>query len=79
MGGVGDLVQLTDGRWMARPPTRCPNGDQLGPRRSLVGHQPCSCGGHTTWECLACGAVTYGPALADGCTVLAGPAAVRTI
>jgi hypothetical protein len=36
-----------------------------------------SCGRHMTWRC-ECGAVTYGPALADGCSVLDGPARVRS-
>jgi hypothetical protein len=45
----------------------------------LVGHQPCSTcrGGHTTWTCLYCGAVVYGPALRVDFRVLAGPAVVR--
>lgn len=79
MPAVGDLVPLTDGRWMTWPPKRCPNGHQLGGGRSTVGHAPCSCGGHTTWCCSTCDAVTYGPALSGGCTVLIGPAAVRNV
>jgi hypothetical protein len=31
---------------------------------------------HLTWRC-ECGAVTYGPALAEGCGLLDGPARVR--
>jgi hypothetical protein len=44
-----------------------------------VGHQPCSTcrGGHTTWTCLDCGGVVYGPALTAGCRILVGAAAVR--
>ncbi|MGV0627228.1 hypothetical protein [Mycolicibacter minnesotensis] len=65
---------------MVRPPQRCPAGHPLaGGDRVLVGHQPCGCGGHTSWQCLACDAVTFGPSLDADCTVLAGPAAVRTI
>ncbi|MDD7812642.1 hypothetical protein PP713_08745 [Mycobacterium sp. CSUR Q5927] len=79
MAAVGDLVPLTDGRWMFRPPARCPAGHQFGPGRVLVGHQPCGCGGHTTWRCTACGAITYAPVLAAECVILAGPAAVRTV
>jgi hypothetical protein len=45
----------------------------------LVGHQPCSTcrGGHTTWTCLDCGGVVYGPPLSAGCRILVGAAAVR--
>jgi hypothetical protein len=42
----------------------------------LVGSIACSCGRHLTWRC-ECGAVTYGPALAEGCSLLDGPARVR--
>jgi len=30
-------VQTTDGKWITRPPTRCPNGHPLGPNQVLVG------------------------------------------
>ena len=53
---------------MILPPALCPHGHRLGPNQVLVGHQPCggSChGGHTTWECLSCNAITYGA----GCRV----------
>jgi hypothetical protein len=52
---------------------------QLEPGGMLVGHQPCrTCrGGHTTWTCLACGAVVYGPALTADCRVLVAAAPVR--
>lgn len=76
----GDLVRCTDGTWMTLSPTHCPNGHELGPGRVLVGHTPCSCdhrGGHTTWWCIECGAVTYGPPLQPGCRTLNGPADVR--
>jgi len=39
----------------------------------LVGSIACSCGRHLTWRC-ECDAVTYGPALGDGCSLLDGPA-----
>jgi hypothetical protein len=79
MPAVGDLVRCTDGSSMTRPPQSCPRGHLLRPGAMLVGHQPCSTrrGGHTTWTCLACGAVVYGPPLRIDCRVLAGPAAVR--
>ena len=35
---LGELVQTTDGKWITRPPSRCPNGHTLGanqvPRRA---------------------------------------------
>lgn len=80
MPDVGDLIRTTAGTWITRPPARCPNGHELGPRRVLVGHVAClghGGGGHTIWHCLECEAITYGPPLASHCTVLAGPAAVR--
>jgi hypothetical protein len=60
---VGELVRCTDGSWMTRPPQSCPHGHLLRPGAMLVGHQPCSTcrGGHTTWTCLDCGGVVYGP------------------
>ncbi|MEW2483551.1 hypothetical protein AB0876_28595 [Mycobacterium sp. NPDC049093] len=76
MPDIGDLVPTTDDRWMTLPPKRCPNGHQLGGHRVLVGHQPCNCGGHTTWRCRECDAVIYGPPLSAGCRPLAGPATV---
>jgi hypothetical protein len=63
---------------MTRPPQSCPRTHRLRPGAMLVGHQPCSCqGGHTTWTCLACGAVVYGPPLTEDCQILVGAAAVR--
>jgi hypothetical protein len=45
----GQLVRATDGRWMTKPPSRCPNGHSLGPNQVLVGHVAClgHGGGHT--------------------------------
>jgi hypothetical protein len=44
-----ELVQTTAGKWITRPPSRCPNGPALGPNQVLVGHQAClgDGGGHT--------------------------------
>jgi len=77
---LGDLVQTTAGRWITRPPTRCPNGHPLGPNQVLVGHVACvghGGGGHVSWHCRTCDAVTYGPPLNTHCTALEGPATVR--
>jgi hypothetical protein len=73
---VGELVRCTDGPWMVRPPERCRHGHPHLPGRTIIGAIPCSCGRHLTWAC-ECGAVTYGPALAEGCSLLDGPARVR--
>src|ERR1700758_1858954 len=69
MPAVGALVRRTDGSWMTRPPRNCPAGHRLEPGRMLVGHQPCSTcrGGHTTWTCLDCRGMAYGPPLTAGC------------
>jgi len=67
---LGDLAQTTDGRWMTRPPSRCPNGHPLGPNQVLVGHVAClgyGGGGHTSWHCRTCDAVAYGPPLNTHC------------
>lgn len=77
VAAVGALVLCVDGSWMVRPPQHCPNGHELGANRALVGHQPCSCGGHMSWTCLRCDGAVYAPTLAGGCRALAGPAAVR--
>src|ERR1700739_2850109 len=80
MPAVGELVRCTDGRWMIRPPERCPRGHRLGPNRTLVGRQPCSCcGGHMTWACRQCGAVLYAPPIGPRCRVLHGAAPVRSL
>ena len=76
----GQLVQATDGKWMSKPPSRCPNGHSLGPNQVLVGHVAClghGGGGHTTWNCRACEAVVNGPHLNAHCTALQGPAPFR--
>ncbi|MGO9351066.1 MAG: hypothetical protein ACLP3C_09685, partial [Mycobacterium sp.] len=73
MPSFGNLVPCTEGGWMILPPQRCPNGHRLGPNLVLVGHQPCAgnChGGHTTWECLSCNAITYAPGVGAGCRLL---------
>jgi hypothetical protein len=64
----GELVRTTDGKWITRPPSRCPNGHPLGPNQVLVNHVACL--GHG-------GGHTYGPPFAKHCTTLEGPAAVR--
>jgi hypothetical protein len=57
---IGDLAQTTDGKWITRPPGRCPNGHPLGANQVLVGHVAClghGGGGHTSWHCRTCDAV----------------------
>jgi hypothetical protein len=76
MPAVGELVQSTTGQWMVRPPLRCPRGHPLRPGHTIVGTIACSCGRHLTWRC-ECSAVTYGPALGEGCSLLNGPARMR--
>ena len=78
---LGELVKTTAGKWITHPPTRCPNGHPLGANQVLVGHQAClgHGGGHTTWHCRICDAVTYGPPLNTHCTALEGPATVRNL
>lgn len=76
---VGQLVRSTDGRWIIRPPARCPNGHRLEPGHVLVGHQVCGGdhrGGHVTWTC-ECGATVHAPELGSACRVLHGAAGVR--
>src|SRR6476646_392475 len=72
-------VQTTAGKWITPPPTRCPNGHNLGPGEVLVGHQAClgHGGGHTTWTCRSCDQTVYGPPLNTHCHTLDGPAVVR--
>ncbi|ORU98486.1 hypothetical protein AWB94_28505 [Mycolicibacterium canariasense] len=73
MAEVGELVRRGD-RWVTLSPSRCANGDPLGPNEVLVGTATCDCGvRHQTWFCRACGHVTYGPSLTDGCRVRTGP------
>ena len=75
---VGDLVRSPKGQWVIVAPTHCSAaGHSLGPDQVLVGHAPClNCGGHTTWTCAQCDAVTYGPAVGEGCSMFNGPAPV---
>jgi hypothetical protein len=76
---LGELVQTTDGKWIAPPPA-VPTGHPLGPNQVLVGHIAClghGGGGHTSWRCRTCEAVVYGPPMAKHRTALEGPAAVR--
>jgi hypothetical protein len=40
MAAIGELVRLTSGQWMARPPLRCPRGHTLRPGRMLVCFKP---------------------------------------
>lgn len=80
MPEVGDLVRSTTGGWVTLAPARCPNGHELGAGQVIVGHAVCvghGGGGHTTWTCLACDALVFGPQLAPHCSILDGPAAVR--
>ena len=39
---LGELVQTTAGKWITHPPTRCPNGHQLGPGRCSSVTKPAS-------------------------------------
>jgi hypothetical protein len=71
MAAVGELVRSTSGAWMVRPPLRCPRGHPLRPGRMLVGSIACSCGRHLTW-CCECGAVIYGSAPSERCSLLDG-------
>lgn len=74
MPAVGDLVPATGGGWMVLPPTHCPAGHPLGPRRVEVGHRACSDGrGHTTWRCLVCQEVVYAPPVGEACQLVTGP------
>src|SRR6187200_2431469 len=69
----------TTGKWITHPPTRCPNGHQLGPGEVLVGHQAClgHGGAHTTWTCRTCDQTVYGAPLNTHCSARWAPAAVR--
>jgi hypothetical protein len=51
-------------------------GAAMRPGRMVVGNIASSCDRYLTWRC-ECGAVTYGPALAAGRSLLHGPARVR--
>jgi hypothetical protein len=77
---LGELVQTTDGKWITRPPSRCPTGIHSDLTQVLVGNAAClghGGGGHTSWHCRTCDAVVYGPPLNTNCTALEGPATVR--
>jgi hypothetical protein len=76
MSVTDQLVRSTPSAWMVRPPLRCRADTGWGRPRMLIGSIACSCGRHLTWRC-ECGAVTYGPALGDRCSLLDGPANVR--
>lgn len=76
MPDVGDLVASTNGGWVLWAPLHCHAGHPLRPGRMIVGHRPCSCGGHTVWACpMTCGADVFHPPLEPDCTVLTGPRA----
>lgn len=47
---------------MEAPPSHCRRGHRLGPGYETIGMQVCdACGGHRTYRCNECGAVTYVP------------------
>lgn len=78
---VGELVQTRKG-WIVTPPTHCPNGHDLGPRRVSVVHLPCGgahSGGHTLWRCNECGEAISHPAAGSACRILHGPAGIRNV
>jgi hypothetical protein len=73
---LGELVETTAGKWITRPPSRCPNGHTPDPNQVLVGHVAClghGGGGHTNWHCRTCDAVVYGPPMNTHCTALEVP------
>ena len=37
----GELIRTTNGKWITKPPSRCPNGHPLCPGQVLVGHVAC--------------------------------------
>ena len=73
---VSDPARGSHTRWMDKPPSRCTRGHWLLAGHMIVYTIPCSCGEHITWEC-ECNAITYGPALAVGCSLYDRPAQVR--
>jgi hypothetical protein len=73
---ISDPARGSATRWMDRPPHRCTRGHWLLPENMIVYTIPCSCGDHVSWEC-ECSAVTYGPALTVGCSLLERSAPVR--
>lgn len=54
-------------------PQHCPGGHPWGPNLVLVGWLPCECrrggGGHRTYRCRRCDAVTYHPAHQAGTAI----------
>jgi hypothetical protein len=73
---VSDPVRGLYRDQMDTPPQRCTRGHWLLPGHMIVYNIPCSCGDHITWEC-ECSAVTYGPALTEGCSLRERPGRVR--
>jgi hypothetical protein len=73
---VSDPARASSTRWMDTSPQRCTRGHWLLPELMIVYTVPCSCGDHIIWEC-ECSAITYGPALAVGCSLFDRPAQVR--
>jgi hypothetical protein len=78
MPTVGDVVQSTTGRWIAHPPTHCPNGHRLRPVRCWWAIRRASAtAADTTWTRRQCEVAVCGPPLNTHCTCLDGPATVR--
>jgi hypothetical protein len=75
MADVGELVRSTTGPMDGQATAALP-ATRFAPGHVLVGCVACSRGRHLTWRC-ECGAVSYGLALAEGCSLLRGPARVR--
>ena len=76
---LGELVQTTAGKWITRPPTRCPKGRSIGaangswsaislPRARRRKHH---------LDVPQCDQTVFGPPLNTHCTALDGPATVR--
>lgn len=63
-------VPLEPYKWQQpNPPTRCPNGHQLGPNGVHVSWVPCTCiegnNGHLNWTCRTCRAEINDPECVD--------------
>jgi hypothetical protein len=67
-------VVLSDARRTQKLPRSTPAYSRSAYPRG--GSIACSCGRHLTWRC-ECGAVTYGPPLGEGCSLLNGSARMR--
>lgn len=65
---LDELADRPRTQWLDRPPRRCARGHWLLPGHMIVATIPCSCGRHVCWEC-ECGAATYGPELAESCSL----------